>query len=100
MSTENSVAERLLTDARRKTARQASPILARVALGVSILAMLVSPIGVFGWPAAWAVGLIAIILGAIAAQRSVAKTPAKIACALGFLAICIGTFLFTLMISR
>jgi hypothetical protein len=100
MSTENPVADRLVNDARKKTARQGSPLLARIALGISILAMLASPFLLFGYPLVWAVGGIAVITGGVAVQRSVARKTAWAACIIGFVAICVGTFLYTLLIAR
>ncbi len=102
MSTENPVAQRLVNDARKKTARQGSPLLAWIALGISILAVPATlwPFFMFGYPPAWALGLAGVITGAVAVQRSVARKTAWAACIIGFLAICVGTFFFTLVISR
>jgi hypothetical protein len=100
MSTENPVANRLVNDARKKTARQGSPLLARIALGISILAVISAPFLLFGYPLVWAVGGIAVIAGGIAVQRSVAKKTAWAGCIIAFLAICAGTFIYTLLISR
>jgi|GEM_PF-2753326 len=67
MSSENTVADRLLTEARKKSARHESPILGKAALIVGAIAVLVSPISILGW----VVGTAAIDLGgAAAAVRS------------------------------
>jgi hypothetical protein len=95
MSSENPVADRLLTDARRKTARQSSPMLARAALIVGVIAVLASPISIAGW----ILGSIALGLGIAAAQRTVGSTQAKIAIVLGLAAIFIGVFFYTLTIA-
>ncbi len=100
MSTENPVADRLVNDARKKTARQGSPLLARIALGISILALISTPFLLYGYPLVWAVGGVAVITGGIAVQRSVAKKTAWAACIIGFVAICAGTFLYTMLIAR
>ena len=44
MSSENDVADRLLSEARKKTAKQDSPKMGKVALIVGILAVIVSPV--------------------------------------------------------
>jgi uncharacterized membrane protein HdeD (DUF308 family) len=100
MSTENPVAQRLVNDARKKTARQGSPLLARIALGISVLALISTPFLLYGYPLVWAVGGAAVITGGIAVQRSVSKKTAWAACIIGFVAICAGTFIYTLLISR
>ena len=95
MSSENPVADRLLTDARRKTVRQSSPMLARAALIVGVIAVLprIHPAIEIGL-ASTALGL-----GIAAGQRSVAATQAKIAIVLGLAAIFIGVFFYTLTIA-
>jgi hypothetical protein len=92
MSTENTVADRLLEDARRKTAKSESPTLGKAALIVGVVALLVSPISILGW----IVGAVALGLGTAAARRPVSAKQAKIAMALGGAAILIGVFFYTL----
>lgn len=96
MSPEKSVADRLLDDARAKAARAESPTLGRIALIVGGLALLVSPISILGW----VFGAAAVGLGASAVHRPVTAKQAKIAMALGFAAILVGVFFFTLNIAR
>jgi hypothetical protein len=95
MSTENTVADRLLEDARKKTAKSESPVLGKVALIVGAIALLVSPISIVGW----IVGAGAIGLGVAAVRRPAAAKQAKIAMALGGMAILIGVFFFTLNVA-
>ena len=95
MSTENTVADRLLEDARKKTAKSESPALGKAALIVGVVALLVSPISILGW----IVGAVAIGLGVAALRRPVSAKQAKIAMALGGAAILIGVFFFTLNVS-
>ena len=96
MSQDNTVADRLLEDARKKTAKSESPTLGKVALIVGAVALLVSPISILGW----VVGAVAIGLGAAAVRRPAAAKQAKIAMALGFAAILVGVFFFTMNIAR
>jgi len=95
MSTENTVADRLLEDARKKTAKSESPVLGKVALIVGVIALLVSPISIVGW----IVGAVAIGLGAAAVRRPAAAKQAKIAMVLGGAAILVGVFFFTLNVA-
>lgn len=99
MSSDNTVAERLLTDARKKSARQESPTLAKVALGTSILAVLSLMVMVYPFALAWPIGGAAVIMGGIATKRTVGKRMAWAACTIGFLALCSGTFFYTLWVS-
>jgi hypothetical protein len=96
MSTENTVADRLLTDARKKTAKNESPALGKAALIVGAVALLVSPISILGW----IVGATAVGLGGASVSRPACAKSAKIALALGVAAILIGTFFFTLNVAR
>ncbi len=96
MSTENTVADRLLEDARKKTAKSESPALGKVALIVGVIALLVSPVSIAGW----IVGGTALGLGAAAARRPVSPKRAQIAMVLGGLAILVGVFFFTLNLAR
>jgi hypothetical protein len=95
MSQENTVADRLLAEARRKTARQQSPALGKVALIVGIVALVASPISIVGWVG----GLAAIGLGIAAVRNPDTAKLAKIAMGLGFAAILVGVFFFTLNIA-
>jgi uncharacterized membrane protein YkgB len=95
MSQENTVADRLLAEARRKTARQQSPALGRIALIVGIVALVASPISIVGW----AGGLAALGLGITAVRNPDTAKLAKIAMGLGFAAILVGVFFFTLNIA-
>jgi hypothetical protein len=97
MSTENTTtADRLLTDARKKTARQESSKLGTASLVVGIIALLVSPISIAGW----VLGATALGLGAGASRRPVSGKQAKIAMVLGVAAILVGVFFYTLNIAR
>lgn len=96
MSAENTIADRLLNDARKKTAREENSSLGKVALGLGIVALLVSPISIAGW----IMGVITLVTGGIAVQRPAAASLAKIALALGGLAILVGVFFFTLNVAR
>jgi hypothetical protein len=95
MSTENTVADRLLEDARKKTAKSESPALGKAALIVGVVALLFSPISIVGW----IIGAAAIGLGASAVRRPVSAKQAKIAMALGAAAILVGVFFFTLNVA-
>lgn len=95
MSSENSVTDRLLNDARKKTARTGSPKLGKAALIVGVLAVIVSPVSILGW----LVGAVALGMGYSAAQRPVSRTRGRIAMVLGFAAILIGVFFYTLTIA-
>lgn len=96
MSSENTVADRLLNDARKKTAKSESTTLGKVALIVGALALLASPISILGW----VFGATAIGLGGAAVRRPVSEKQAKIAMFLGLAAILVGVFFFTLNIAR
>ena len=95
MSTENTIADRLLEDARRKTAKSESPALGKAALIVGAIALFVSPISIAGW----LFGAVTIGLGLAAARRPVSARKAKIAMLLGSAAILIGVFFYTLNIA-
>jgi hypothetical protein len=98
MSTDN-VTDRLLSDARRKAARQESvqegarP--GKIALIVGIIAVVVSPVSILGWIG----GATALGLGARAVRHPAAAKQARIAMVLGFAAILVGVFFFTLSIA-
>jgi hypothetical protein len=95
MSTENTIADRLLEEARRKTAKSESPTLGKAALIVGVIALFVSPVSIAGW----IFGAVTIGLGAAAARRPVSARKAKIAMLLGSAAILIGVFFYTLNIA-
>ena len=95
MSTENTVADRLLEDARKKTAKSESPKLGKAALIVGGIALLVSWISIVGW----ILGATAIGLGAAAVRRPASEKQAKIAMALGTGAILVGVFFYTLNVA-
>jgi hypothetical protein len=95
MSTKNPVADRLLDEARRRTAKSESPTLGKAALIVGIIALIVSPVSILGW----IVGITALGLGAAAVRRPVCVKQAKIAMTLGAAAILVGIFFFTLAIA-
>jgi hypothetical protein len=95
MSSDNSVTDRLLNEARRKTARTGSPKLGKAALIVGVVAVIVSPVSILGW----VVGAVALGMGYSAAQRPVSKKRGRIAMVLGFAAILIGVFFYTLTIA-
>lgn len=95
MSSDNTVADRLLDDARKKTARQENPSTGKVALIVGAIALLVSPVSILGW----IVGTAAVVTGAMAVKHPAAAKQGKIGIGLGIAAILIGVFFFTLNIS-
>jgi hypothetical protein len=95
MSTENPVAERLLDEARRRTAKSESPKLGKAALIVGIIALIVSPVSILGWIG----GITALGIGAAAVRRPVCAKQAKIAMALGAAAILVGVFFFTMALA-
>jgi hypothetical protein len=95
MSSDNTVADRLVGDARRKTAREGSPTLGRIAMIVGIVALVVSPISIAGW----IVGATAVGLGVAALRRTAPPKQAKIGISLGVAAILIGVFFYTLVIA-
>jgi hypothetical protein len=95
MSSDNTVADRLLDDARRKTARNESPALGKIAMIVGIVALVVSPISIAGW----VVGATAVGLGVTALRRTAPPKQAKIGIWLGAAAILIGVFFYTLVIA-
>jgi hypothetical protein len=96
MSTQNTVGDRLVEDARRRAAKSESPKLGKVALIVGIVALIVSPVSILGWIG----GITALALGGVAMRRPVHTKQAKIAMTLGAAAILVGVFFFTLAIAR
>lgn len=95
MSSDNTVASRLLDDARKKTARQENPATGKVALIVGAIALLVSPVSILGW----IVGTAAVVTGALAVKHPTTAKQGKIGVGLGVAAILIGVFFFTLNIT-
>jgi hypothetical protein len=95
MSSEKSVADRLLEEARAKTARAEKPTLGRIALIVGVVALLASPISILGW----VFGAAAVGLGVAAVRNPLSAKQAKIAMVLGGAAILVGVFFFTLAIA-
>lgn len=95
MSSENTVADRLLTEARRKTARQQRPVLGTAALALGVLAVLASVYSLAGWIA----GGIALAVGGYATTRPDTARQGRIAMVLGFVALVISTFFFTLVLA-
>lgn len=95
MSTDKNVADRLLDDARAKTAKAEAPKIGKIALVVGVIALLVSPISIAGW----VVGAGAIGTGIVARRTPAAVKQAQIAMVLGGLAILVGVFFFTLNIA-
>lgn len=95
MSTDKTVADRLLDEARAKTAREESPALGKIALIVGVVAALVSPISILGWIG----GAAALGLGAVAVRRPMCEKQAKIAMVLGVAAILVGVFFYTLNVA-
>ncbi|NMH99055.1 hypothetical protein [Pseudonocardia acidicola] len=91
MSTENTVADRLVDDARKKTAKQESPTLGKAGLIVGIIAVIASPVSIAGW----ILGLAALVLGAVSVRRPMSAKQAQIAMVLGFAALVVATFFFT-----
>jgi hypothetical protein len=92
MSSENDVADRLLSAARKKTAKQDSPKMGKVALIVGIIAVIVSPVSILGW----IFGAATVGMGVVAVRRPISQKRGKIAIALGVVAILVGVFFFTL----
>ena len=95
MSSDNTVADRLLEDARKKTARQENPATGKVALIVGVLALLTSPVSILGW----IVGTAAVLTGVLAVRHPAAAKLGRIGIALGVAAILVGVFFFTLNVS-
>ncbi|MBV9314190.1 MAG: hypothetical protein JO100_10745 [Pseudonocardia sp.] len=96
MSTDNPVADQLLTDARKKTARLESPKLAQIAL----IAGAVGLIGAWLIPLiGWVLGVFGVGMASVSIQRKTGANLAKIALVVGGLSILLGTFRFTLLIS-
>jgi hypothetical protein len=96
MSSDNPVADRLVTDARKKTERTQSPALAKAALIVGVVAIVAAALVPL---AGWILGAVTIGLGVPGMQREVSAKQGKIAVVLGVAAILVGVFFFTLKIA-
>jgi hypothetical protein len=92
MSTENTVANRLLEDARRRTARNEISKLAKAGVIVGVIALIVCPFSILGSLG----GATALGLGGAAVRRPASAKQAKIAMYLGAAAILVGVFFFSL----
>jgi hypothetical protein len=77
---DNTVTDRLLGDARRKTARSGSPGLGKAAMIVGIIALVVSPISIAGW----IVGATAVGMGVAALRRTAPPKQARLGIGLGW----------------
>ncbi|WP_028926612.1 hypothetical protein [Pseudonocardia acaciae] len=97
MTSDNPVADRLVTDARKKTERLQSPALAKAALIVGALGVVAAALMPI---AGWVLGAVTIGLGVPGMQREVSAKQAKIAVVLGVAAILVGVFFFTLRIAK
>lgn len=93
--TTTATTDRLLADARKKTARAESPVMGKAALIVGIIALVVSPISIAGWVG----GIAALVLGGLAVRDEQTAKFGKIALVLGFAAILVGVFFFTMNIA-
>lgn len=106
MSSDNPTADRLVNDARKKTASLGSPLLAQIGVGIGALGVVLGLVSLaflspVSSPAvAWGTGAIAAVLGGISLQRGAAVKLAKIALVLGIVAILVGTFRFTLLVAQ
>ncbi|GJF05155.1 hypothetical protein [Pseudonocardia sp. D17] len=94
---ESNVADRLLSEARKRTAQQERTAAGRgkLVLVVGIIAFVASPISLAGY----VLGVITIGLGIATIRKPEHTKNAKIALALGVAAILVATFFFTLRIS-
>lgn len=97
MSSDNPTADRLLDDARKKSASQESPILAYIGLAVALVGLIC--LAVLGDAtqaavAGWVTGAVAVGLGTASVKKGAAVKLAKSALILGILAILGATFIF------
>lgn len=92
MRSDNRVAERLLHEARRKTAQLESPTFGRVSLGAGILAVLACPVPV----AAWTLAAITLAIALVAHARPASARNARVATVLAGVAILLGIAVFAL----
>ncbi len=96
MTSDNPTADRLLSDARKKTAQRESPMLAQIALVVGVLAV---GVGVLVPVAGWVLGAVAAGMAMVSIQRVAAVKLARIALILGVAGILVATFRFTLYLA-
>ena len=96
MSSDNPVADRLVTDTDKKTERTQSPALAIAALIVGVVAIVAAALVPL---AGWVLGAVTIGLGVPGMQRETSAKQSKIAVVLGVAAILVGVFFFTLKIA-
>jgi hypothetical protein len=97
MSSDNPTADRLVSDARKKTASQGSPVLAWIGIAIAVVgAACLVLIGdaTQGATAGWVTGAIAAALGATSIKKGVAGNLAKVALVLGVIVILVATFIF------
>jgi hypothetical protein len=107
MSSDNPTADRLVSDARKKTAAQENPRLAQIGLAagalglISVLALMATDISntlvhpLLGW----VLGAAGVALGGSSLKNTGSAKLARIALVLGVLAILLATFFFTLRIA-
>lgn len=91
MSTDNTT-DRLLADAREKTASDENPKPGRIALIVGVIALVASPAPIVGW----ILGAVTLLLGALAVKKPASAKQAKIAIWLGVAAVLASLFFFNL----
>jgi hypothetical protein len=97
MTSDNPTADRLLNDARKKSAAQESPLLAQIGMALGAIGIIS---GAFVPAAGWGLGLIAAVLGGITVQRPAVAKLAKIAIVVGVVAILVATFRFSLYMAH
>lgn len=97
MSTHNAITDRLITDARRKIAKQERAVATRgrTAMIVGIVALVVSPMSVAGW----VLGAVTLGLGTASMRRPESARHARIALVLGLSALAVATFFETFSIA-
>ncbi|MGQ0481506.1 MAG: hypothetical protein ACT4O0_10850 [Pseudonocardia sp.] len=96
MTSDNPTADRLLSDARKKTAQLESPLMAQIALALGVLAVIS---GALVPIAGWVLGALAAGLAVVSIQRVVAVKLARIALIAGIAGILVATFRFSLYIA-
>ncbi|MDQ2706415.1 MAG: hypothetical protein M3Z25_01680 [Actinomycetota bacterium] len=90
MTSDNPTADRLLSDARKKTAALESPMLAYIGIALAAIGLIVGAtvIPLVGW----VLGAAAVALGGVSLKRDVAVKLARIALLIGVVAILATTF--------
>ncbi|MGI8815539.1 MAG: hypothetical protein ACR2G2_09780 [Pseudonocardia sp.] len=93
MTSDNPTADRLLSDARKKTAALESPMLAYIGIALAAIGLIVGAtvIPLVGW----VLGAAAVALGGVSLKRDMAVKLARIALIIGALAILAATFNLT-----